>query len=102
MQRKENSMPWYNNECKEAKTLMRKARKQFIYALKLFDALVIPISEYGIEIWDFKGLEKLEKTNLHFYKFILSMKQLNADNSVYGELGRRLCQFRFRWKQIKF
>ena len=49
MQKKENSMPWYNNECKEAKKLMRKARKQFIYELKLIDTLVAPISEYGLE-----------------------------------------------------
>ena len=33
MQKKENSVPWYNNEYKEAKKLMRKARRQFIYAL---------------------------------------------------------------------
>ena len=59
-------MPWYDNECKEAKMLMRKARKQFIYALKLFDTLAASISEYGIELWGFKGLEKLGKTNLHF------------------------------------
>ena len=40
MQKKENSVPWYSNEYKEAKklmrkasNLMRKARGQFIYAL---------------------------------------------------------------------
>ena len=33
---------------------MRKARKQYIYALKLFEVLVTPISEYGIELWGFK------------------------------------------------
>ena len=33
MQEKENSMPWYNKEYKEAKKLMRKTRGQFIYAL---------------------------------------------------------------------
>ena len=44
---------------------MRKARKQFIYALKLFDTLVTPISEYGIKLWGFKGLKKLDKTDRH-------------------------------------
>ena len=44
MQEKENSMPWYNNKYIEAiKVNERKARKQFIYALKLFDTLVTPI-----------------------------------------------------------
>ena len=32
----DNSKPWYNQECKEAKKIMRKARKQFSYALKNF------------------------------------------------------------------
>ena len=59
---KENSVPWYNNKYKEAKKVNeRKARKQFIYALKLFDTLVTPIC--SIKLWGFKGLKKLEKTN---------------------------------------
>ena len=41
---KENSVPLYNSKYKEAKKVNeRKARKQFIYALKLFDTLVTPI-----------------------------------------------------------
>ena len=94
-------MPLCNNERKKAKTLTRKARKQFIYALELFGTLVTPISEYGIELGGFKGLEKLRKTNLHFCKFISGAKQSTTDNSVYGQLGRLPCQFRFRWKQVK-
>ena len=62
LQEKEHSMPWYNNKYKEAKKVNeRKARKQFIYALKLFDTLVTPIC--SIKLWGFKGLKKLEKTN---------------------------------------
>ena len=34
--KKDNSKPWYNQECEEAKKIMRKARKQFSYALKNF------------------------------------------------------------------
>ena len=30
-------------------------------ARKLFDTLVTPISEYGMELWGFKGIEKVEK-----------------------------------------
>ena len=36
MQKKENSMLWYNNEFREAKMLMRKVMGQFIYALNSF------------------------------------------------------------------
>ena len=96
-------MPWYNNKYKEAKKVNeRKARKQFIYALKLFDTLVTPIC--SLKLWGFKCLKRLEKTNRYtkFYKFILSVKQSTADNFVYEELVRRPCQFMFRWKQVKF
>ena len=100
--KKEKSIPWYNDEYKEAKKLMSRARKQFIYALKLFDTLVTPISEYDIELWGFKGLGQLKKSNLHFYKFITRVKQSTADNSVYRKLGRWPSQFRLRWKHVKF
>ena len=57
-----------------------------------------------MELWGFKGLKKLEKTNInvHLYKFVFSVKQSTAENFVYGELGRRSCQFRPRWRQVKF
>ena len=57
---KENSVPWYNKYKEAKKVNGRKARKQFIYALKLSDTLVTPIC--GIKLWGFKGLKKLEKT----------------------------------------
>ena len=65
---KENSMPWYNNKYKEAKKVNeRKARKQFIYALKLFNTLVTPI--YSLKLSGFKGLKKLETTNRYMEIF---------------------------------
>ena len=101
---KENSMPLYNNKYKEAKKVNeRKARKQFIYALKLFDTLVTPI--YSIKLWGFSRSQKVGKNKpmqVNFYKFILSVKQSKADNFVCEELVRRPCQFMFRWKQVKF
>ena len=61
MEKKENSMPWHNNEYKEAKKLMRKARGAIYLCTQLFGTSVTSISEYGIELWGFKGLKKLEK-----------------------------------------
>ena len=75
LQKKENSVSWYNNGCKEAKML----RKQFIHA---FGTLVTPIFEleYSIYIaWRSKGLERLGKTNPCFYKFISGAKQSTTD-----------------------
>ena len=57
LQKKENSMQLYNNECKEA----RKLRKQFMYALELFGTLVTPISEYDIELGALKVPNSWEK-----------------------------------------
>ena len=71
-------------------------------ALKLFDTIVSPIMEYGIEFWGHKDLEKIERINLSFYKFILRIKQSTADKAVYGELGRRPLSCRYKWKQLKF
>ena len=51
---------------KEAKKLMRKAKEQFIYALKLFGTLVTSISEYGIEFRAITGLEKLEQKSYNY------------------------------------
>ena len=80
-----------------------KSKKTILYALKLFDTSVTAIFEYGIEVWGFEGLEKLGKKPYIFTNlFFLAIKQSTADNSVYGELGRRPCQIRFRWKQVKF
>ena len=76
MQKKENSTPGYNYEYEEAKKLMKQQGTLYL-CTQLFDTLVMPISEYGIELRGFKGLKTLEKTNIHvhLYKFILSMKQ---------------------------
>ena len=32
----------------------------------------------------------------------MNPEQSTTENFVYGELGRRPCQFRFRWRQVKF
>ena len=57
LQKKENSVAWYNNKCKKAEKL----RKQFIYAIELFDTLLTPVSEYGIEFGVLKVSKSWEK-----------------------------------------
>ena len=91
-----------NLKCRRHRVNEKSNETEGVYAIKLFDTLVTSSSEYGIKIWGFKGLEKLEKTNLHFYKYILGVTHSTADGIVYGEIGKVLCQFRFRWKQVKF
>ena len=54
------------------------------------------IMKCGVKFWGHRDLQKIEKINLHFYKFILGVKQSTADNAVYGDLGRRplLCRYK--------
>ena len=95
---------FHNTPNIRSQNVNEKTKGTIYLCTQLFDTLVTPVSEYGIELWGFKSLKKLEKTNInvHLYKFVLRVKQSTAENFVYGELGRRPCQFRFRWRQVKF
>jgi len=55
--------------------------------LELFQALVMPILLYGVEVWGFENLDKLERLHLKFLKIILNVKKCTTSNMVYGELG---------------
>ena len=82
LQEKGKSVPWYNNKYKEAKKFNeRKARKQFIYALKLSDTLVTPICSR--KLWGFKGLKKLEKTNRYTQIFTIYLKHKTINSRQF-------------------
>ena len=61
-------------------------------AVMLFDSLVLPILEYGSEIWaDSKEVTyKLELLHLRYLKQLLWVKKSTSNLGVYGELGRTL------------
>ena len=56
--------------------------------IKLFDALVTPILNYGCEIWGFSNVIKLDCVHRKFCKWLLNVKTTTNTLSVYGELGR--------------
>ena len=58
--------------------------------LKLFDALITPVLEYGCQIWDYTTSNNTEIELIHrkFCKFILNVPSSATNISVYGELGR--------------
>ena len=56
--------------------------------LKLFDALVSPIMNYGCGIWGFHNSKDIEKVHLRFLKQILNVRQQTSNMIVYGELAR--------------
>ena len=63
---------------KEAKKLMRKAKEQFIYALKPFGTLVTSISEYGIEFWAIIQVSKSWNKNPTIIQIYLSCGTIDS------------------------
>ena len=72
-------------------------------ALKLFDALVVPILEYGSEIWfQNKEIPELESVHLKFLKTILGVRNNTSTLGVRGETGRFPILLRQKVKVLKY
>ncbi|MES9883266.1 MAG: reverse transcriptase family protein [Sedimenticola sp.] len=56
--------------------------------LHLFDTMVLPILEYGSEIWGFHSAPDIERVHLKFLKQILKVRNQTCTLAIYGELGR--------------
>jgi hypothetical protein len=56
--------------------------------LKLFDSMVLPILNYGAEVWGFHEAPDIEKIHLKFLKQILCVRQQTTTSAVLGEFGR--------------
>ena len=59
------------------------------HRLELFDKLILPILNYGCEIWGFNTALQIERVHLKFCKSVLKVKQSTQNDFIYGELGRR-------------
>ena len=71
--------------------------------LKTFDAQVLPILEYGTEIWSTGStISALESVQLKYLKQILGVKQQTSTLAVYGETGRFPLLLRQRLALIKY
>ena len=77
--------------------------------LKLFDSQILPILEYGSEIWYFgKNISHYEAVHLGFLKFALGVKRQTSSLAIYGETGRYPLYMRQQdravklWLRLKF
>jgi hypothetical protein len=71
--------------------------------LHLFDTCVLPILEYGTEIWGNGKLnDKIERIQLRYLKMILGVKDSTCTVAVYGELGRFPILLRQKVKIIQY
>lgn len=58
------------------------------HTIDLFDKLVLPILNYGAEVWGYNIATKIERVHLLFCKQLLGVKTQTQNSLVYGELGR--------------
>ena len=72
-------------------------------AFKLFDALILPILEYGSEIW-FQNREvcNIESIHTKYIKTILGVHTNSSNLAVYGECGRYPLIVRQKLKVMKY
>ena len=54
----------------------------------LFDALVLPVLEYGSEVWGWNNYNAIELIHRKFCKFALNLPSSATNLGVYSELGR--------------
>ena len=57
----------------------------------LFDKLILPILNYGSEVWGFSQANAIERVHLQFCKRLLGVKKTTQNDFIYGELGRTTC-----------
>ena len=63
--------------------------KSYYLFAKLFDTQVLPILEYGAEVWySGKSIADLETVHLSFLKYVLGVKKQTSSLAIYGETGR--------------
>ena len=55
--------------------------------LQLFHTLVTPVLTYGVELWRIEDCTVIERLQLKFCKYILSLNKCTYTNMVYGETG---------------
>lgn len=63
--------------------------------LQLFDVMVLPILNYGSEIWGFHKAPDIERLHTKFLKQLMGVRQQTVNSVVYGELKRfplRVCR----------
>ena len=68
----------------------------------LFNSLILPIANYGCEVWGHVKAEDLEVVHRKFCKFALRVPNTATNLAVYGELGRVPLEIKRRYAIIKY
>ena len=72
-------------------------------SVHFFDTLLMPIIEYGSEIWyNTIAMEKLSIFQRNYFRRVLHVREKTPNNGVYGDLGIFPLEIRLRNNVIKF
>ncbi len=72
-------------------------------SVHFFDTLLIPIMEYGSEIWySPAAVEKLSVFQRNYFRRVLHVRQKTPNNGVYGDLGVFPIELRLQNNVIKY
>ena len=72
-------------------------------AFKVFDCQILPILEYGSDIWyTGKDVYDLEKIHLKFLKSTLGVRKQTPTPAIYGDTGRFPLIIRQHFKAVKY
>ena len=71
-------------------------------ALNIFDKMVVPILNYGAEVWGFKEYECIESVQIRFCKKLLGVGRCSSNSAILGELGRYPLFVNLSLKCIKY
>ena len=72
-------------------------------SLQMFDSFVLPVLEYGCEIWaDGKQKQALESIQLKYLKRMLRVKDSTCTVAVYAETGRSPLWIRQKVRVVKY
>jgi len=58
------------------------------HRLDVFNKLILPILNYGSEVWGLLESTQLERVHIKYCKELLCVRQQTQNNFIYGELGR--------------
>jgi hypothetical protein len=72
------------------------------HKLDLFDKMILPILNYGSEVWGFNQGKAVERLHMQFCKRLLGVKKNTQNDFIYGELGRMPLQNMRYYNIIKF
>ena len=61
------------------------------HKLELFDKSILPILNYGGEVWGFSQANTIERVHLQFCKRLLGVMKTTQNDFIYGELGSTSC-----------